>query len=495
MPRDVGDDRPFLDARLDPDDWDGYRRTLHELVDACVDHLADARERPWRPPAPGALSATALDGAEEGVGVARVAREMTEHVLPYGSGNTHPRFFGWVQGTGNAAALAAEIVAATMNANVGGREHAAVHMERDVIRWARDAFGFPEEASGVLVTGTSQATVTALAVARRRALGARERAGGLPDGADLCAYAAASVHTAIRNAAHVAGLGRDAVRLIPTGADGGIDLVALAEAIDEDMAAGRTPFCLIGTAGSVDVGAFDDLDALADLARDRNLWLHVDGAFGAWLRLAREPWRSLVRGIERADSLACDFHKWMFVQYDVGLALIRDGELHRATFAARPAYLEAQTRGLGGGAPWFADYGVDLSRGFRALKVWATLRAYGSRLLGDVVTRNCQLAAYMGSLVEASDELALVAPVRSNVCCFRVADGVVANGAAPDALHERLAAELQVAGEAVVSTTTVDGRTVLRAAITNHRTEPEDVEATVAAVRRRAASYGAALEV
>ena len=278
------------------------------------------------------------------------------------------------------------------------------------------------------------------------------------------------------------------MRLIPTGSDGGIDLAALEAAIDEDLAAGRTPFCLIGTAGSVDAGAFDDLEALADLARDRDLWLHVDGAFGAWLRLAREPWRSLVRGIERADSLACDFHKWMFVQYDVGLALIRDGELHRATFAARPAYLESQTRGLGGGAPWFADYGVDLSRGFRALKVWATLRAYGSRLLGDVITRNCQLAAYMGSLVEASDELELVAPVRSNVCCFRVAGGP---GADADALHARIAAELQLAGEAVFSTTTVEGRTVLRAAITNHRTEPKDVEAAIRSVRARVGDMAA----
>jgi glutamate/tyrosine decarboxylase-like PLP-dependent enzyme len=494
MPRDRGDDRPFLDARLDPSDWDETRHTLHELVDACVDHLSGVRDRPWRPPAPASLAATELDGADEGVGLVRTAREMTEHVLPFGSGNTHPRFFGWVQGTGNAAALAAEIVAATMNANVGGREHAAVHVERDVIGWARDVFAFPSEASGVLVAGTSQATVTALAVARRKVLGVRDRAGGLPDGADLCAYASASVHTAVRNAAHVAGLGRDAVRLVPTDEDGGIDLASLQEAIDADVAARRTPFCLIGTAGSVDMGAFDDLHGLADVARERDLWLHVDGAFGAWLRLAREPWRSLVAGIERADSLACDFHKWMFVQYDVGLALVRDGELHRETFAARPAYLEGQARGLAGGEPWFADYGVDLSRGFRALKVWATLRAYGSRLLGDVVTRNCQLAAYMGELVVASDELELVAPVRSNVCCFRVADGVVA-GYDDDALQERVAADLQLAGEAVVSTTMVAGRTVLRAAITNHRTEPEDVEATVEGVRRRVAAFGAALEV
>jgi glutamate/tyrosine decarboxylase-like PLP-dependent enzyme len=491
MPRDEADDAPFLDARLDPTDWDAYRRTLHELVDACVDHLADVRRRPWRQPEPADLAATALDGARDGVGVAEVAREMTEHVLPYGSGNTHPRFFGWVQGTGNAAALAAEIVAATMNANVGGREHAAVHMERDVIRWAREAFGFPGDATGVLVTGTSQATVTALTVARRQALGAEVRREGLPDGADLRAYAAGSVHTAVRNAAQVVGLGRDAVRLVPSGADGGIDLAALAAAIDEDVAAGRTPFCLIGTAGSVDIGAFDDLDALADLARERGLWLHVDGAFGAWLRLARAPWRSLVRGIERADSLACDFHKWMFVQYDAGLALIRDGALHRATFAARPAYLEGQREGLGGGEPWFADYGVDLSRGFRALKVWATVRAYGARLLGDVVTRNCQLAAYMGQRVRACEELELAAPVRSNVCCFRASPGVV-SGDEADAVHERLAAELQTDGTAVLSTTTVEGRTVLRAAITNHRTEPEDVEATVAAVRRRLRAVGAA---
>jgi aromatic-L-amino-acid decarboxylase len=261
----------------------------------------------------------------------------------------------------------------------------------------------------------------------------------------------------------------------------GLDAGALRARIQEDRAAGARPFAIIGTAGSVDLGGFDDLEALADVARNEGVWLHVDGAFGAWTRLADDPWRGLSDGIERADSIACDFHKWMYVPYDCGLALIRDEAIHRATFAARPTYLASQSQGLGGGEPWYCDYGIDLSRGNRALKVWTALQHYGADRLGTAITANCAQAALMGRLVEADARMRLVAPVVSNLCVF-TADAT-RDPAEQSSLNTRIAQSLQMSGEAVFSTTTVAGVICLRAAITNHRTTFEDVAAAVTAVR------------
>lgn len=469
------------ECTLDPCEWESYRAALHELVDACVDHLKDVRSHAWQPVPQSVKDRVSLDDSTEGTGLNAVAREMTRSILPYHAGNIHPRFFGWAQGTGNAAGLMAEVVAATMNSNCGGRDHGAVYVEREVIDWCKSCFDFPSTASGVLVTGTSQATVIALATARMHALGAESRKKGLIGAPHLVIYAAEGVHNAVIKAAELIGIGSQAVQTVPLNAEtGGMDATHLSRQVRHDRDTGKKPFCVVGTAGSVDQGNFDPLDMIADFCAREELWFHVDGAFGAWTRIADEPWCNLVKGIERADSLALDFHKWMFVQYDCGLVLIRDEKKHRAAFAARPAYLAAQGAGIGGGDPWYCDYGTDLSRSFRGLKVWATLRAYGSKHLGAVISGNCRLATLMGHLVETSDDLALAAKVRSNICCFSVAG---MENAEASALNTAIVYQLQMSGAVVFSTTILGGRTVIRAAITNHRTRTADIEAAVHAVQ------------
>lgn len=467
-------------SMLDPRDWDAYRRAAHDLLDRCIDRLESAREHPWQPLPEDTRASYALDGTvlpDEGA----LARVLADTVLPYGTGNTHPRFWGWVHGTGLASGLMAEMVAATMNANLGGRAHGAVEIERAVIDWSRRVMGFPAGASGVLVSGTSQATVIALNCARLRALPeARVKGQG---GESLVAYAGAGAHNAARKAVELLGMGQEALRLIPEG-DGGMDMGALRRAILADRAAGHRPFAVIGTAGSVDLGRFDDLNALADLAAEQGLWLHVDGAFGAWTRLADDPWRRLSDGIGRADSLACDFHKWMFVPYDCGLVLIRNEDEQRAAFAARPAYLAGQSAGLGGGEPWFCDYGVDLSRGNRALKVWAAIRTHGSDALGAAITRTCDLTRRMAEGVAARPPMRLAAPVVSNLCVFTADAGLAPE--AQSALNTRIAQALQLDGTAVFSTTSVGGITCLRAAIANHRTAESDITVALEAVERAA---------
>ncbi|MGH7864383.1 MAG: pyridoxal phosphate-dependent decarboxylase family protein [Candidatus Binataceae bacterium] len=472
---------------LDPCDFEGFRGEAHRLLDACLNHLQAARDRPWRPVDAAARAALAPALPEIGIGEAQLARELAESVLPLGTGNTHPRFFGWVHGTGLAAGLLADMTAAAMNSNCGGRDHGAIYVERAVIDWARRIFGFPDSASGLLTSGTSQSTVIALGAARIHAVGRAMRETGLRAAPDLLAYCAESAHSANQKALEIMGHGSQALRRIPAkGPAGGMDVSRLRGQITADRAVGKRPFCVIATAGSVDTGAFDDLEALADLCAAEGIWLHVDGAFGCWARIADSPWRDLARGIDRADSIAFDFHKWMYVQYDCGAVLVRHGDAHRAAFATRPAYLEGQEEGLGGGAPWYCDYGIELSRSFRALKVWSCMRAYGIERLARKISDNCRQAARMAALVEAAEGLELASPVVLNVCCFRFAPKDI-DGQTQDMLNRRLAQCLQLSSKVVFSTTSLNGRTVLRAAIVNHRTRDEDIDFSIAAVREACA--------
>lgn len=459
---------------LDPQDWDAFRTEALKLIDAGILRMRAAGDYPWQP-VPGEVR----DGYRIGQGVS--AERVIDDVLPFHGGNPHPRFWGWVQGTGLATDILAGIAGAVVNANVGGRDHGAVYMERAVIDWARREMGMPAETSGVFVTGTSQATVLAFAAARARVVPDVRKSG--QGGVRLTAYAAQGVHNASTKAMELLGIGSDNLRYVPL-IDGRMDLAALRRMLAQDRAAGARPFAVIGTAGSVDLGLYDDLDGLADLARDEDLWFHVDGAYGAWARLADAPWCNLTKGMERADSIALDFHKWMYVGYDCGLVLMRDEAAQRAAFAARPAYLKGADRGLAGGDPWYCDYGIDLSRGNRALKVWYALETFGRDAFAAAITGNCRMARLMADEVRVRPGMRLGAEPVSAVCVFSANTDL--DPQAQSALNSSIAAALQESGEAVFSTTDVGGITMLRAAITNHRTRADDVTEAIAAVARLA---------
>ena len=457
--------------RLDPHDWDTFAHDFHALADECLAHMRGARDRPWAPPPAALAQRVALQDVEEPTPSADVFREIAQGIMPHHSGATHPRFFGWVQGTGLPQAVAAEMAAAAMNSNCGGRDHGATAVERAVIEWAGRVAGFSGDAFGILTTGTSQATIVALACARVRRFGADVRRRGIAAFPAARVYIAEGGHSCVGKALEILGHGSDALVKVPVDANGRMDTGALARLVEEDAALGRVPLAIVGTAGSVNLGLFDPLAEIAEIARRHDAWFHVDGAFGFWTRLAAEPFRSLADGIERADSVAADFHKWMAVPYDCGICILADRALQRETFSSRPEYLAPQDAGLGGGDLWFCDYGPELSRGFRALKVWATVKACGTGALGLSVTDNCRQAALMARLAEESDVLDLAHPVASNVCTMFPRHGDAA----------RIAARLQTEGHAVFSTTIVSGRSALRAAIVNHRTTDEDVRESVAA--------------
>jgi len=295
--------------------------------------------------------------------------------------------------------------------------------------------------------------------------------GGLPP---IRVYIAQGGHSCVAKALEVMGHGSDALFQVALTEDGIMDLDALQTAIDIDRTEGITPLAVVGTAGSVNTGTFDPFDLLADLCAEREIWLHADAAFGLWSILADDPWRGLSKGIHRADSIATDFHKWVGVPYDCGACLIADEALHLETFGMRPEYLIGQSEGLAGGDKWFTDYGLELSRGFKALKIWACIEALGVDRIGAAITDNCRQAKLMGELAEASDVLDLAQPVVSNLCVFTVKHGNPSD----------IAAKLQLSGEAVFSTTLIKGQSCLRAAIVNHRTTRTDVREAMQAVER-----------
>jgi len=466
---------------LDPSDWAAFRALAHRALDETLDAVDGIRERPpWRAipdEVRAAIGADPLPRAPSDL--AAVYAAFATQVAPFAVDNRHPRFFGWVHGAGTPVGILAEMLAAGMNANVGGRDHAAVEIERRVIRWWCEVFGLPPTAGGILTSGTSMANLIGVLVARRAAGGAEVRTAGVPAALGLTGYASTEAHGSVARAFDVAGLGSAALRAVPVDAKLRLDVRALHARIAADRDAGKRPFVIVGTAGSASSGAVDDLVALADCARDRGLWFHVDGAFGALAQLAPEL-RGLVAGIERADSIAFDLHKWLHVPYGAGAVLVRDGALHASAFADHAPYLARAQRGTAAGDPWFTDFGPELSRGFRALSVWFTMKTYGLDRFGELIAQQCAMARALGERIVATPPLALLAPVTLNVVCFRYAAPL--DDAECDALNARIVVELQERGIAVPSTTRIGGKLAIRLNVMNHRTTQADLDATLDAV-------------
>jgi glutamate/tyrosine decarboxylase-like PLP-dependent enzyme len=367
-----------------------------------------------------------------------------------------------------------------MNPNCWGGEHAASYVEAQVLDWMKDLLRY-RAASGVLVSGGSVANLIGIAAARdARGGGDVGRIGvrGLPRA--LVLYASDQVHNSVHKAASLLGIGLDGLRLIRTDDDFRIDVAALERAIAEDRAAGLHPFCVVGTAGTVNTGATDNLAALADICDREDLWLHVDGAFGALAQLS-DRLRPVVAGIEGADSIAFDLHKWLYMPIEVGCVLVRDAEAHRRPFSPPASYLAHFDRGIASGPHIYSTLGPQLTRGFRALKVWLSLQAHGSDVYARLVEQNVAQAHYLEARIRACDELELAAPVPLNVVCFRyVTEGIDADGL--NALNRELLQRLQETGEAVPSSTVLRGKFVLRVALTNHRTRAADLDRLIVAV-------------
>ncbi|WP_054007477.1 pyridoxal phosphate-dependent decarboxylase family protein [Cypionkella psychrotolerans] len=468
----------FAEETLDPTDWAATRALAHRMVDDAINHLDAVRERPLWLEMPASVKAGFTEPLPQGPQpLEDVYSDITASLMPHPMGNIHPRFWMWYMGAGNFTGALGDFLAAIDGSNLGGGNMAASQIDRQVTDWIRDMMGFPETASGTLVTGGSMANIIGLMAARNAMAGVDLRQYGVDAMAQpLRFYASDQVHSCHFKAMNLLGLGKGSLCKVPSDGRFRMSIDALKEQIRSDLDQGIKPACVIATAGTTNTGSIDDLSAIADLCAAEGLWMHVDGCIGALISIAPDN-RHLVAGIERADSLALDLHKGLQAPFDVGCALVRDRRQHRLTFAEDAEYLQKMSRGISA-AEFLHDYNLDTSRGFRALKIWMMLKEHGVEKFGRLIDQGIAQAHYLTERITHEPMLELMAPTVTDVVCFRYNPGGLDEGGLRD-LNIEVMLRLQEAGTAAVSDTTIHGSHCLRAAICNHRTRRTDLDLLV----------------
>lgn len=470
------------EATLDPENWEKMRALGHRMLDDMIDHLSSLRSQPaWQPMPEEVIRSLREPLPVKGQGEQKAYEQFLHHVLPYPQGNLHPRFYGWVQGTGIPYAMLADMLASGMNAHMAGFNQAPALVEKQTIEWMAQMLGMPKGTSGLFVSGATMANLMGLAVARHMKCGFDIRKEGMQrSNTPLIVYCSTEVHAWAKQAMEVLGLGTRYLHVIPVDSEFRMDIKQLQLAIQEDREEGCHPLCVIASAGTVNTGATDDLDAIADICEEEKLWFHIDGAFGALVYLS-DKYRHLVKGMQRADSIAFDLHKWMYFPIDIACILVKDEQAHLDTFAMTASYLATLGRGVAAGGLPFADRGIELTRGFKALKVWMCLKAYGLKVFADLIEQNVEQVQYLKKLVENHPELELLAPVPMNVLCFRYTDNSSSNDVL-NGMNQEILLRVQESGIAVPSSTVINGRFALRVANVNHRTRREDFDLLVKTV-------------
>ena len=475
---------PKKDLTLDPENWDQMRQLGHQMIDDLFDYWQSLRDQKiWKPIPLEVKEFLNQPIPENGQDPAEVYEDFKQYIFPYNKGNVHPRFFAWIQGTGTPLGVLADLLASGMNPNSTIGEHSAMYVDRQVVNWCKELMNFPPEASGILVSGGSMANITALTVARNSFGEEKIRQRGLKAAsAQLVLYCSVETHSCIQKAAEIIGLGTDAVRKIGVNEHYEMNVDELEQQIQKDIQDGLLPFALVGTSGTVNTGAIDPMDELLGISRKYGLWFHVDGAYGALAKLDPK-YAGRLKALESADSIAFDLHKWLYVPYEVGCTLIRDAKKHREAFAIMPNYLLQESRGLSGGLDSINNYGFELSRGFKALKIWMSLKEHGRTKYAQMIAQNNRQAEYLGRLVAQTPELELTAPVSMSITCFRM----VYPGLSEEQLRElnrEILLRLQEEGIASPSSTILNGKYTLRVANVNQRTQMGDMDLLVREILR-----------
>jgi len=454
---------------------------IRRLGYAATDAVADARARLTSRPVFGKVGADAAlfdePAPEEGQPIEQTLAFVREHILPFPMGNSHPRFFGFINATADPVGIAADYLAASMNPNCWGGDHAAIHVEHRVMRWLADLLGYPGTSEGILVSGGSMANFTALAAARRAMTPGNVREDGLAgEGRPrLTVYASDQVHHCVDKAVDLLGIGTRQLRKIETDERFRIRMDLLEEAVAADRRAGLTPAIVVGNAGTVNTGAIDPLEEIADFCRRESLWFHVDGAYGAMARLSAKL-APLFSGMERADSIAADPHKWLYVPYEAGATLVREPGRLSAAFRKFPEYLATDPESPFPGPAWFAERGVELSRSFKALKVWMGFKTHGRIGYARAIENDVALAHFLAAEVDRRPDFERLAPTVLSIANFRYRpEGSVLSDADLDLVNRRIVNRLVGDGSFFLAPTILKGRTALRVCIVNFRTREEDL--------------------
>jgi len=460
---------------LDPEE---VRRLAHRAADMVADHVAGVRQGPVFGKVGQEAAVFDEPLPESGLSADEVLDAARDRVLAYPFGNSHPRFWAFINATPDPVGVMADFLAAGMNSNCWAGDHASIHVEDRVIRWIAEILGLPAETEGILTSGGSMANFTALAAARR-AVAPSVREDGTAGGPPLVVYASDETHSCVDKAVDLLGLGTRQLRSIPTDERFRIRLDALEAAIAEDRRAGRRPAIVVGNAGSVNTGAIDPLEELADLSAREDLWFHVDGAYGA-MACVSPVLRPLFAGLERADSVAADPHKWLYVPYEAGATLVREPGRLADAFRRPASYLVHDPDSPLVGPVLFNERGPELSRGFKALKVWMGLRRHGRQGYAAAVEHDVAMARLLADRVRAHRDLELLAEPGLSIVNFRCRPrGTALAEPDLDRLNRRVVNRLVGSGAFFLAPTLVRGRTALRVAIVNFRTREGDIEALV----------------
>jgi aromatic-L-amino-acid/L-tryptophan decarboxylase len=482
----------------DRDRWtwtaDEIRRIGYQVVDLIAEHLHDLPAEPVFVPVPPELGTAFLNEPvpTDGRAPEAILDLFKATVEPYPFGNGHPRFFGWVNSPPTVMGIFADALAAAMNPSCAGGNHAAIYVEHQVINWFKQLLGYPAEASGLLVSGGSMAALTALTVARHAKCGFDVRGQGLRQASSqLVFYKTHEGHGCHQKAIELLGIGSNHIRTIDHDEGWRMRPSALAARIVADRRDGLTPIAVIASAGTVNTGAIDPLADIADVCAEHDVWLHVDGAYGAPAILTPQ-YEGVLSAISRADSIALDPHKWLCVPVEAGLVLIRHADAQRRAFSLVPAYLRTDGSLTGvGGPPWFSEYGFQQTRGFRALKVWMSLLHHGVSGYREAITQTLDLAAALADMLRSSDDFEVCEPQGLGIVCFRLRPANPAEDSAPrlDSLNQAVLERLQLGGDAFLSSTVLNGVFWLRACILNPRTSRDDLHALLRALRSSAAAH------
>lgn len=479
-------------------DWSAARaRRLGERVleiwEELLERLPELPVR-WPHTAAEVRAAVSVPVPDDPMEESSLVRYLRDLALRWSMYPGHPGFMAYVSGAGTVPGAAADLLAAALNQNVGGYRlsPAATELEWHLLRWFAERFGLPQTAGGLVTSGGAMAAFIGLKAARDAQAGWDIREAGVGAGPPLRFYASTEVHTVHDRAADMLGLGRDAVRMIPVDGELRMVVAELEAAIEEDVRNGYRPIAVVGTAGTVATGAIDPLAAIADVCARRELWFHVDGAYGGVAALVPEL-RAQFAGIERADSIAFDPHKWLYTPHSGGAIVVRDAQTLADAFAVHPTYIHEDKELTGAGID-LLTLGPQFSRGFQALKIWVSLVAHGWSAYERRIAHDVALARYLHDLARARPEFEVLAPQSLSIACFRYVPTPAPTGEGSEdylnRLNERLMAEIQLQGRVFPSNAVVNGRFGLRACIVNFRTEAEDVEALLDS----AAELGAQLD-
>lgn len=449
-----------------------FRQLGYRAVDLLAEKLATIHDAPTRQPVPADLRQRILHQPlpETGRDPADLLEIFANDVLPYPMGNSSPRFFAWVNSTAAPLGILAELLAAGLNPSAAGGDHGAIYVEHAVLNWLKTIMGYPLEAGGILASGGSMANLIALGVMRHVKMDGNVREKGLQTiAAPMVVYTSTQGHGCIQKAVESLGIGSDYLRKIPVDANFEIDIEALKAQIAADRAAGLNPVCVAANAGTVNTGAIDPLDKLADLCEAENLWLHVDGAYGG-VGILAEQTQGLYKGIERADSIAIDPHKWLYVPVECGCVLVKDAVAMRSAYSLIPPYLRDDSA-----LPWFSEFGIQQTRGFKALKLWMVMQQIGMEGYRQLITQDINSTRALQAKIQARTDFELVAKGPLSITCFRYAPDGVAEDQLAD-LNKKLVAIVQREGKAFLTSTEINGILVLRMCIVNFRTTDTDLD-------------------